>query len=97
MSQPPLPPWQAALAIFVGAITAINLAIYRIVGSSRLLFNPAERGGYELGSAMGMGLGLTFVLWLLILRRAPRKVTVLAFVIITVAGLLALHYATGRR
>lgn len=97
MNQPHLPPWQAALAIFVGAITAINLAIYRIVGSSRHLFNPAERSGYELGSAMGMGLGLTFVLWLLILRRAPRKVSALAFVIITVAGLLALHYAAGRR
>ncbi|MFM5929361.1 MAG: hypothetical protein ACKOPQ_00450 [Novosphingobium sp.] len=76
---------------------AINLAIYRIVGSSRHIFNPSERSGYELGSGMGMGLGITFVLWLLILRRAPRKATVLAFVIITAAGWLAVHFAGMRR
>jgi hypothetical protein len=92
-----LPRWQQALAVFVGVIVAVNLAIYRVVGAQRHIVNSAERSGYEIGSGVGMGIGITFVLWLLILRKAPRKVSLIAFVIISTAGALAVHYAGLRR
>lgn len=88
--------WYGWLAAFVGAIAATNLVLFGLVGQSRTIFAPSKRLGYELGTGLGLGLGLALVLYLLILRRAPRKWTVLAFVVTTLAGTLAMHFVGGR-
>jgi hypothetical protein len=84
-----LPQWQVWLAIFVGVIAAINCVLYAGIGRNKLIFEAGKRLGYAIGSGLGLGLGLSFVLWLLILRRAGRKWSALAFILITAAGTAA--------
>lgn len=87
-----LPKWQMILPIFVGVVIANNLVLYGIAGGNRAIFDPAKRLGYEMGTGIGLGLGLTLMMWLMILRKAPRKWTLACLVIISLSATLAMHY-----
>lgn len=91
-----VPAWQGWLAAFVGVIVACNLVLFGWVGRSRIFAEPSERLGYAMGTGLGLGLGMGLVLYLLILRRAARKWTALAFVATAVAGTLATYFVGAR-
>lgn len=93
-SPAPFPAWQGWLAVAAGMIAAANLVLWGLVGKGgRMVFDPAKRLGYELGTGLGMGIGLTLVLWLLVLRKAPRKWLWISLVCITVWGTLVMRGA----